>query len=466
MTNGIGGTKWEIYIAGAGAGALTSLLDFLKDVNNGTIARIGTVLDKHLFPDLELFLGANFWAIVLVVVVTLFVCWIYEAQTKLDGFLRGCTILAAFSIGAPGPIIEKQLESLPAGTSNMLLEQPGVQNFAGVISPARAFARDAHAATTSGAPVGEAYIVLTHLSGQSPPPRSTVEVKGSGRQRVALFQVKGDNFFIRQPYGSYLVTVTTPGFTAFRFKVKINRPLWAYTVDTKKSSVPIAFQKLTTPSTVKARSNEAEAYKQIGRQRALKKDFEGALINYKRSLEEGPDDPQTLNFKGYALYRLSRFDKAEQVLRQGLERAPDDRLLLLNLAKAQCGRGHFDAAKLTLNESALTQHKNMLRNESELLRVCGPIVGTLEAIAGVDYYVAVSAFRNKDSAIAEAKSLRDKGYDAEVHFSTSGFYGVTLGRTDAAQAQLLLNEARSAGDVSADAYLTDGHRFTEKVFPN
>ena len=140
--------------------------------------------------------------------------------------------------------------------------------------------------------------------------------------------------------------------------------------------------------------------------------------------------------------------------------------MLLNLAKTQCGLNDFDAAKKILTETALAQHKQMLRNEAELLRVCGPIAETFTAGVGANYYVVVSAFRSKDSAIETAKRLRDKGYDAEAHFSTTGFYGVTLGRKDAAQAQLLLNTALSAGDASADAYLTDGRRFTEKIYPN
>jgi hypothetical protein len=81
----------------------------LKDPNQGTIARVGSMLKEHLLGGLNIFVSPDFWAIVLIIGVSLFVCWVFEVTSKMDGFLRGCTILAAFSIGAPSPIINKQV---------------------------------------------------------------------------------------------------------------------------------------------------------------------------------------------------------------------------------------------------------------------------------------------------------------------------------------------------------------------
>ena len=39
--------KLPFYAAGGGAGALTSILDLLKDPNQGTIARVGSMLKEH-----------------------------------------------------------------------------------------------------------------------------------------------------------------------------------------------------------------------------------------------------------------------------------------------------------------------------------------------------------------------------------------------------------------------------------
>ena len=469
MSNGARSGNWKFYVAGAGAGAFVAFIDFMNNTQNGTVAKMGAVLDRHLFPQIDLLLSPNFWAILLIVLVSIFVCWVYEVESRLDAFLRGCSILAAFSIGAPDPSRDNSQpapDALVPTTPPMQIQQLQGRSYGSVIIIPKARAANALAATEPRASVGEITIVLSHLAGHEPAPESTVEVKDRDRRRVALFQVKGDKFRISQPYGRYLVSVDTRGFAVIRFHIDIDRPIWAYSVDAQASSIPIFLQKLARPEAVVVRSDEAEAYKQIGRQRALKRDFEGALANYRRSLERRPDDSQTLSFMGYALYRLGHFADAEEMLRQGLEISPDSPLLLLNLAKAQCGQGEFDAARETLNNGALAEHKELLRDESELLRACAPIIGSLEATAGVRYYVAVSAFRSKNSAISQARRLSEKGYDARVYFSTPGFYRVTVGPEDAAEAQRLLDRARSAGDAPADAYLTVGRRFTEQVFPN
>lgn len=72
---------------------------------------------------------------------------------------------------------------------------------------------------------------------------------------------------------------------------------------------------------------------------------------------------------------------------------------------------------------------------------------------------------NKSNAINFARGLVSKGYAAEVHLSTTGFYAITLGHGNAAAATELIESAKKKGDATPDAYLHDGSRFIERVFP-
>jgi hypothetical protein len=168
--------KLPFYAAGAGAGALTSILDLLKDSNQGTIARVGSMLKENLFGGHNLFFSPVFWAIVLLICVSLFVCWVFEVTSKLDGFLRGCTILAAFSIGAPSPIINKQLTDI--GSSFVGAQLTGLP-----FGISKALAQAPSEADKSTIGTGEAYIVLDHLKPMIPRPDSPSRFHRDGPKR-------------------------------------------------------------------------------------------------------------------------------------------------------------------------------------------------------------------------------------------------------------------------------------------
>jgi len=88
-----------------------------------------------------------------------------------------------------------------------------------------------------------------------------------------------------------------------------------------------------------------------------------------------------------------------------------------------------------------------------------------ERVKSNTHYLVVASLTLEESAVSYAKKLVEKWYDAEVHFSTTGYYGVTIGRGDVFAARKLFKSARAAGDAPKDAYLHDGSRFIKKVFP-
>ncbi len=86
-------------------------------------------------------------------------------------------------------------------------------------------------------------------------------------------------------------------------------------------------------------------------------------------------------------------------------------------------------------------------------------------LSAKDNYIVVASVLSRENGINFTKDLRDKGYDAEMYLSSTGYYGITIGHADVFTARKLLEEAQQKGDAPTDAYLHDGRRFQEKIYP-
>jgi TPR repeat len=359
--------KLPFYVAGAGAGALTSILDLLKDPNQGTIARVGSMLKEHLFGGVNLFFSPAFWGIVLIVGVSLFVCWVFEVTSRLDGFLRGCTILAAFSIGAPGPIINKQLGDL--GSSFVAVAQVAGLPF--VVS--KAIAQASSVQGQPGTATGEVYIVLDHLKKMIPRPDSTVTIRGSlSHSTIAIFKIVDNTARILQPYGRYTVEVETPGFANISFDLTIDQLLTAYSISAQPSSVPLALQKLLAATKVELTPNVSEKYKQLGLKRRLVEDFEGAILNYQQSLALDPNDGLTHDYLGYAYFRLGRYAEAVREFQVAIVQRPDYKWAPINLVKVDCAQQKYAEARQKFE--AVRTVTTLWKSDGEFMQLCGSIL--------------------------------------------------------------------------------------------
>ena len=79
--------------------------------------------------------------------------------------------------------------------------------------------------------------------------------------------------------------------------------------------------------------------------------------------------------------------------------------------------------------------------------------------------IAIDSAGGKAAAIAAAEALREKGYEAAVWTSRTGYYGIVAGHLPIEQALDLKRRAVAAGDIEPDAYLHGGSRFIEQVWP-
>jgi hypothetical protein len=358
--------KWQYYFAGAGAGVVTSFIDLVKDPTNGTIARTGGAIRQGIFAGVaHPAVSPLLIAIVAIVAISVFACWVFEVTSRLDGFLRGCTILAAFSLGSPNPILNPQVGQ-PNPENPLGQEHSEFQIFS------NAFAQTA---ATPASPIGNAYIILTNLKALRYPPQSIVTITDAQSfERISAFQISNYRIEITQRYGTYLVHVDTQGYASIVFTLTINAPILAFDVTAPPSSLPIALQKLLPETQVALISDESELFKQSGREKLLGQDFTGAISDYQHALSINPTDQETNNFLGYALFRSGELTQAEQVLAAVVQKDPSYDIARLNLTKVLCSEHKLQDAKGTF--ASLKARPVTWRNDVEFLRACQLLVAS------------------------------------------------------------------------------------------
>jgi tetratricopeptide (TPR) repeat protein len=298
-------------------------------------------------------------AIIAILLVSIFVCWVFELTSRLDGFLRGCSILAAFSLGSPNPIINSQFDqpqSRPTQSQSRLEFTPA------------AFAQGAAESTT--AQVGDAFIILKHLRSASPFPLTIITVDDSRTGgRIAAYRIAGYRFKVTQPFGTYIVNVSTPGYASIVFNLTIDDSTVAFDVSAPESSLPLGLQKLTTETRVVLQPDESERLKQTGKKKSFGLDFTGAISDYQNALAIDPTDDETSGFLAYALFRAGQLTQAEHLLVILIGRHPDDDTVRINLLKVECSENKMSNAHANF-DSTMRNRQSAWNDDGEFMRVC------------------------------------------------------------------------------------------------
>lgn len=124
---------------------------------------------------------------------------------------------------------------------------------------------------------------------------------------------------------------------------------------------------------VKERKLKGEEALTSGVEERRSLNFEEAVKKYDLSLEYMPDNAKTLELKGYALFRLGRFDDAQQALLMANKADPKRRFVYLNLIKVACSINAHEAIESTVNSSGigLETYKHWYNIDGEFRTVCG-----------------------------------------------------------------------------------------------
>ena len=88
-----------------------------------------------------------------------------------------------------------------------------------------------------------------------------------------------------------------------------------------------------------------------------------------------------------------------------------------------------------------------------------------EALENVFVVVASIPISDLDGAVEIAKSWKAKGFNSQVYESSSGYFGVTVGRLLPLREASALRTKALAEGAPEDTYLTPGANFTKMVYP-
>ncbi|WP_165840089.1 tetratricopeptide repeat protein [Motiliproteus coralliicola] len=120
------------------------------------------------------------------------------------------------------------------------------------------------------------------------------------------------------------------------------------------------------------RLNEAKQHISSGIGYRRRGDFENAIKEYDKALEILPDSARIQEFKGYAQFRLGDHQGSIETLNNALRIEPDRLNVVINLFKSYCASNDIEAieALIISSRDLISQHRDVLRRDGELNRVC------------------------------------------------------------------------------------------------
>lgn len=119
-----------------------------------------------------------------------------------------------------------------------------------------------------------------------------------------------------------------------------------------------------------------------GKQQRYEQKFRQAVSNYETALLFEPRNVEALEYKGYSLFRLGRFDDARVALLEARAIDPARELVHLNLVKIECARGSEDEVQAAIDSSELPLDRFALwyASDLEFQSVCGKSAAIKQAV--------------------------------------------------------------------------------------
>jgi Flp pilus assembly protein TadD len=101
--------------------------------------------------------------------------------------------------------------------------------------------------------------------------------------------------------------------------------------------------------------------------------FEQAIVDYDNALKHKPNDARTLEFKGYAQYRLGLHQQAYETLHRSREIDPNHQFTHLNLLKVSCSMNSSAKIRHVISDSGIKKavFQKWMSVDNELQEVCG-----------------------------------------------------------------------------------------------
>lgn len=114
-------TNWEVYMAGCVGGFTASIGDMLKNGETSTVKRLA----QQMWEIFNKSQSNETWvliALLLIIILAFFLCWVNTPGNKSEGFSRGLSVFAVLAIAGPS-VPPSQPPSRPQTTCFKLFSQ-------------------------------------------------------------------------------------------------------------------------------------------------------------------------------------------------------------------------------------------------------------------------------------------------------------------------------------------------------
>lgn len=360
----------ESYGPAIVGGLFLCIADLVQNDRQGQIMKVGGVLKRTLVPnsDIEGWLG-----LLAVLLLSAALCWVFRPATRGDAFAKGASVFAILAALVPANVrpgaslTSPDNSGKPPASALSLLWLPVSRAHAQSVIPMN--------------PVAKARIAVGGSGGLEQDVAGRIQSSGlsvwlidpESGQEVAFERVKIDHFVISKPPKRYILEVELDGFRRMRTELDLKGDPQSYDLKlTERGGILSSVQRLLPAARPDLVLNKGETFKLQGAEASRRGDFPVALAAYDEALKLQANDKETLNYKGYALYRLGKFEEAAKVLSVARQLDPSFFLVRLNLAKASCRLGRTaEASTAIFGQPGLTkQELQVAHAEGEFTRDC------------------------------------------------------------------------------------------------
>ena len=89
----------KLYAAALGGAFLLVIADLLANIDAATTLKLGDVVEKYVVGSTDM--GSGMVGLLLVLLLSLFFCWLYSPEDKIAAFTRGFSVFAVLSAATP-----------------------------------------------------------------------------------------------------------------------------------------------------------------------------------------------------------------------------------------------------------------------------------------------------------------------------------------------------------------------------
>jgi hypothetical protein len=357
----------DTYAPAIVGGIFLCLADLLQNKANGQLGKLGSVIG----PPFRLQLENELIGLLVILVLGCLLCWVFRPTNRGESFSRGASVFAVLAALVPAGVT-------PGGLSSSTPVRPPQPDKDTV-----SIIGSAHAQTVIPlTPTGKLLVRIVGGEGvtdediQSSISKEGVSVsllEPDSKRKIGFDKLWASRFEIVRPPAKYLMELEVGGFERVRGEIEIASETKVIDVKIdKRSALPLGIQRIFSAAPLAFGVNERETLIERGKDAARRGQYVAAVNLYDKALAMDAKDKQTLNYKGYALFRLGKLDDAYKVLTASRQIDADYFLARLNLAKVACRLGRTkEATDALAGGNALTPRQaRVVLQDGEYLLVC------------------------------------------------------------------------------------------------